>query len=99
MNTNLNHLTLEQLQRLETKVLYTFHDKKFRPFIHKLYPQFDQTVAKLKGRKKGAYISLVFDKATSAYKKEHTNEWDDYYKRHLEIHMTIQFKLSEVLSP
>lgn len=95
MNTNLNHLTLEQLQILERKEIYTFNTEKLIPFLYKLNPKLARQIANFKGLNKRGRLKTVWQKAYSAYQLEHPNEFNHHYEIQMEINKAIQRKMRE----
>jgi len=98
MNSNLNHLTLEQLQILERKEIYQFNTEKLIPFLHKLNPKLARKIANFRGLNKRGRLRTVWQIAFSAYQTEYPSEFDRYYERLMEIHKAMQPKLNEQMS-
>ena len=78
MNTNLNHLTLEQLQILERKEIYQFKTEKLIPFLHTLNPKLARKIANFRGLNKRGRLRTVWQKAFTAYQTEYPSEFDRY---------------------
>lgn len=95
MKTNLNHLTLEQLQILERKEIYQFNTEKLLPFLYKRDRQLAQKIANFKGLNKRGRLKTVWQKAYSAYQSEHPNEFNHHYEIQMEINKAIQRKMRE----
>lgn len=95
MKTNLNHLTLEQLQILERKEIYQFNTEKLLPFLYKRDRKLAQKIANFKGLNKRGRLKTVWQKAYSAYQSEHPNEFNHHYERQMEINRAIQQKMKE----
>ena len=94
MNTNLNNLTLEQLQILERKEIHQFNSEKLIPFLYKLNPTLAEKIANFKGLNKRGRLRTVWQKAYSAYQTEHLNEFNHHHERQMEISKAIQRKMS-----
>jgi G3E family GTPase len=94
-NTNLNHLTLEQLQILERKEIHQFNSEKLLPFLYKLNPKLAEKIANFKGLNKRGRLRTVWQKAYSAYQTEHLNEFNHHHERQMEISIAIQRKMKK----
>jgi hypothetical protein len=94
-NTNLNHLSLEQLQILERKEIYQFNTEKLIPFLYKRDRKLAQNIANFKGVNKKGRFGAVWQRAHSAYQTEHLNEFNYHYERQMEINRAIQRKMRE----
>ena len=95
MNTNLNNLSLEQLQILERKEIYEFNTEKLLPFLYKSDRKLAQKIANFRGLNKRSPFGAVWQKGYSTYRTEHPNEYESHYERQMEINRAIQRKMKE----
>jgi hypothetical protein len=97
MKSNLNHLSLEQLQILERKEIYQFNTEKLIPFLYKTDRKTAQRIANFKGLNKRGRLRTVWQKAFSAFQTENPSESDRHYERMVEINRAIQQKLKQTV--
>jgi hypothetical protein len=95
MKTNLNALSLEELQILERREIYEFNTEKLLPFLYKRDRKLAQKIANFRGLNKRGRFGAVWQKATSAYQTEHPNEFNRHYEKQMEINRAIQRKMKE----
>jgi hypothetical protein len=97
-NTNLNNLSLEQLQILDRKEVYQFNTENLFPFLYKMDRKTAQRIANSRGLNKRGRLRTVWQKAFSAYQTEYPSEFDRHYERLMEINKAMQRKLNEQMS-
>jgi|LakMenE18May11ns_1017448.scaffolds.fasta_scaffold6938389_1 hypothetical protein len=94
----MNSLSLEQLQILERKEVYQFNTERLFPFLYKIDRKSALKIANFKGLNKRGRLRKVWQKAFSAYQKEHPSEFDRHYERLLEINKAMEQKRKEQMS-
>jgi hypothetical protein len=95
MEKSLREMSVEELQILERKEIYQFNTENLIPYLYKLDRKLAQRIANFRGLNRRGRLREVWQKAYSAYQKEHPNEFNRYYETLMEINRAIQRKMEQ----